>query len=76
MVGVAVTASFVVGGSDSSANQEVDIAEVVRFCVEVGKRFTSGDANYGCNFFNAAEWDLIRDRYIDLSVFQTNGSAG
>ncbi|MEJ8822506.1 DUF1177 domain-containing protein [Variovorax humicola] len=75
VVGVAVTASSVVGGSDSSANHEVDIAEVVRFCIEVGKRFTNDDANYGCDFFNLAEWDLMRKRYVDLSVFQTNGRA-
>jgi len=47
----------------------------VRFCIEVGKRFTNDDANYGCDFFNLAEWDLMRKRYVDLSVFQTNGRA-
>jgi hypothetical protein len=71
VVGVAVTAQSVVGGSDSSANHEVDIAEAVRFCVEVAKRFTRGE----CAFYNAAEWQLIRSKYPDLSVFQTAGTA-
>ncbi|WP_035054010.1 DUF1177 domain-containing protein [Andreprevotia chitinilytica] len=70
VVGVAITAQSVVGGSDSSANHEIDLAEAVRFCVEVAKQFTSGT----CQFYSQAEWAKIRSRYPDLSVFQTYGN--
>ncbi|WP_321839966.1 DUF1177 domain-containing protein [Paraburkholderia bannensis] len=75
VVGVALTASSVVGGSDSSASHEIDIAESVRFCLEVAKRFTVASPDQPCEFFNAVEWTKIRQRYPDLSVFQTQGSA-
>ncbi|WP_028217933.1 DUF1177 domain-containing protein [Paraburkholderia oxyphila] len=75
VVGVALTAQSVVGGSDSSANHEVDIAEAVRFCVEVAKRFTVASPDNPCEFYNAAEWQKIRQAYPDLSVFQTYGHA-
>ncbi|SAL40084.1 DUF1177 domain-containing protein [Caballeronia humi] len=74
VVGVAVTAQSVVGGSDASANHEIDIAEAVRFCIEVAKRFTKASPNAPCEFYNATEWALIRDMYPDLSVFQTAGN--
>jgi hypothetical protein len=70
VVGVALTARSVVGGSDSSANHEIDLAESVRFSVEVAKRFTAGN----CAFYDAVEWGKIRALYPDLSVFQTNGN--
>ncbi|WP_454738909.1 DUF1177 family protein [Cupriavidus necator] len=52
-----------------SRYRQVDIAEAVRFCVEVSKRFGAGK----CQFFNAGEWEKIRAVYPDLSVFQTAG---
>ncbi|MGV2288265.1 DUF1177 domain-containing protein [Trinickia sp. YCB016] len=70
VVGVAITARSVVGGSDSSANHEIDLAEAVRFSVEVAKRFTTGK----CAFYKTAQWDMIGKMYPDLSVFQTNGT--
>jgi len=70
VVGVALTAQSVVAGSDSSADHETDLAEAVRFCLEVAKRM-SRDA---CTFFDQSEWTLIRSKYPDLSVFQTYGS--
>jgi hypothetical protein len=73
VVGVALTAQSVVGGSDSSANHEVDIADAVRFCLEVAKRFTCASPDSPCEFYNATEWKAIRQRYPDLSVFQTYG---
>ncbi|HZZ09966.1 MAG TPA: DUF1177 domain-containing protein [Paraburkholderia sp.] len=75
VVGVAVTAQSVVGGSDSSANHEIDIAETVRFCVEVAKRFTTASADNPGEFYDATEWQKIRSIYPDMSVFQTNGNA-
>jgi hypothetical protein len=74
VVGVALTAQSVVGGSDSSANHEIDIAEAVRFCVEVAKRFTIASPDNPGEFYNAAEWQVIRQRYPDLSAFQTHGN--
>ncbi|HKT99797.1 MAG TPA: DUF1177 domain-containing protein [Paraburkholderia sp.] len=75
VVGVALTAQSVVGGSDSSANHEIDIAESVRFCLEVAKRFTVAFPENPCEFYNATEWKLIRRMYPDLAVFQTVGNA-
>ncbi|SAL04069.1 DUF1177 family protein [Caballeronia ptereochthonis] len=75
VVGVALTAESVVGGSDSSASHEVDIAEAVRFCLEVAKRYTAASADNPCEFYDAAEWRRIRQMYPDLSVPQTYGSA-
>jgi hypothetical protein len=70
VVGVALTARSVVGGSDSSANHEIDLAESVRFSVEVAKRFTAGT----CAFYDKVEWGKIRNMYPDLAVFQTGGT--
>lgn len=75
VVGVALTARSVVGGSDSSANHESDIAESVRFCVEVAKRFTTAAPGQTCEFYNAREWQTIRQLYPELAVFQTYGTA-
>lgn len=72
VVGVAITAASVVGGSDDSANHEIDLAAAVQFTVAVAKKFTSGQ----CAFYDAKEWAQIRARYPDLSVFQTAGSSG
>ncbi|WP_081082303.1 DUF1177 domain-containing protein [Burkholderia diffusa] len=73
VVGVAITAQSVVGGSDSSANHEIDLAEAVRYCVEVAKRFTVASPDQPGEFYDAAEWTLIRSMYPDLSIFQTYG---
>jgi hypothetical protein len=75
VVGVAITAASIVGGSDSSASHEVDIAEAVRFCVEVAKRYTVASPDYPCEFYDTKEWSRIRAAYPDLSVFQTNGKS-
>lgn len=75
VVGVALTAQSVVGGSDSSASHEVDIAETVRFCIEVAKRFTTASPDQPCEFYNANEWRTIRHAYPDMSVFQTYGNS-
>lgn len=74
VVGVALTARSVVGGSDSSANHEIDLAEAARFCTEVAKRFTVASPDDPCEFYDATEWSKIRAMYPDLSVFQTSGN--
>lgn len=74
VVGVAIIAQSVVGGSDSSANHEVDLAEAVRFCVEVGKRFTTASQDNPGEFYDAKEWKTIQGMYPDLTVFQTMGN--
>ncbi|MDW3687491.1 DUF1177 domain-containing protein [Cupriavidus sp. CV2] len=71
VVGVALTAQSVVSGSATGANHEIDIAEAVRFCVEVAKRFGAGK----CQFFNAVEWGKIRAIYPDMTGFQRAGTA-
>jgi hypothetical protein len=73
VVGIALTARSVVGGNDSSASYEIEIAEAVRFCVEVAKRYTVSLPGYSCDFYNATEWQKIRSVYPDLTVFQGYG---
>ncbi|SAL35356.1 hypothetical protein AWB68_01576 [Caballeronia choica] len=73
VVGVAIIAQSVVGGSDSSANHEIDVAEAVRFCVEVAKRFTSASAENPCEFHDATEWQRIRSMYGEMTHFQSPG---
>ncbi|WP_061959322.1 DUF1177 domain-containing protein [Cupriavidus pauculus] len=74
VVGVAITAQSVVGGSDSGASHEIDLAEAARFCIEVAKRFTTTEVYGPCEFFDHAEWHRIQAMYPDLRAFQTSGN--
>lgn len=69
VVGVAVTAQSIVPGCGTGASHEVDIADAVRFAVEVAKEATNGT----CAFYDAAEFDRITSLYGSMKILQTSG---
>jgi hypothetical protein len=68
-VGVAITTVTPVPGCGTGASHEVDVAEVVRFCVEVAKEYTEGN----CSFYDAEEFALIEKLYGSMKHIQTQG---
>jgi hypothetical protein len=69
VVGVAVTAVTAVPGCGTGANQEVDIEQAARFCVEVAKAF----AEKKYLFFDEEEFIRIVQLYGRMNVLQTPG---
>ncbi|MFB5674962.1 DUF1177 domain-containing protein [Paenibacillus terreus] len=70
VVGVAITAQSIVPGCGTGASHEVDIADAVRFAVEVAKETTNGT----CAFYDAAEFDRITSLYGSMKILQTSGN--
>lgn len=70
VVGVAITAKSVVPGSSTGSSHEVDIAQAVRFAIEVAKEFTRGK----CEFYDQEEYGRIIDRYGSMKHLQTQGN--
>lgn len=68
-VGVAITTVSAVPGCGTGATHEVDVAEVVRFCVEVAKEYTQGN----CSFYDADEFKTICTLYGSMKHIQTLG---
>jgi len=71
-VGVAITTVTPVPGCGTGASHEVDVAEVVQFCVEVAKEYTEGN----CSFYDAEEFALIEKLYGSMKHIQTKGQQG
>lgn len=69
VVGVAITAKSVVPGCGTGASREVDIAEAVRFAIEVAKEYTSGK----CEFYNKDEFAKLKKLYGSMKKMQTFG---
>lgn len=69
VVGVAITAKSVVPGCGTGASREVDIAEAVRFSIEVAKEYTRGT----CKFYNKEEFARMRELYGSMKRLQTLG---
>lgn len=69
VVGVAITAEVAVAGIATGANQPLDLAMAVRFCIEVAKAFGSGV----CRFYDAQEFEKIVALYGSMSHLQTFG---
>jgi hypothetical protein len=69
VVGVAVTAQSMVPGCGTGASHEVDIAQAVRFAVEVAKEYTNGI----CAFHSQEEFDRMERLYGSMKVLQTAG---
>lgn len=69
VVGVAITAKSAVPGSGTGASHEVDIAQAVRFSIEVAKEFTQGQLS----FYDQKEFEHLTDLYGSLEHFQTMG---
>jgi hypothetical protein len=69
VVGVAITAQSMVPGCGTGASHEVDIAQAVRFAVEVAKEYTGGI----CAFHDSVEFDRLEELYGSMKVLQTSG---
>ncbi|WP_057762162.1 DUF1177 domain-containing protein [Cytobacillus praedii] len=69
VVGVAITAQSIVPGCGTGASHETDIADAVRFAVEVAKEATNGT----CKFYSNDEFNRITDLYGSMKVLQTLG---
>lgn len=70
VVGVAITTESSVSGCATGATHEVDVAEVVQFCVEAAKEFTAGK----CSFYDKDEFEMIQKLYGSMKVLQTRGN--
>ncbi|MEH0874684.1 DUF1177 domain-containing protein [Pectobacterium cacticida] len=66
VVGVAITTEGIVPGCGTGASHEVDIADAVRFVVEVAKEFTRET----CHFYNADEYQRLLSLYGSLAHLQ------
>lgn len=71
VVGVAITAESVVPGCGTGASHEIDIAAATKFAVEVAKEFSRGT----CQFFDAAEYQLLLKLYGSLAHIQRRQAA-
>lgn len=67
VVGVPICAQVSVAGSATGASHEVDIAEAVRFCIEVAKAYGIGR----CRFFDPVEFDYLVRTYGSLAMLQS-----
>ena len=70
VVGVAITTESSVPGCATGATHEVDVAEVVQFCVEAAKEFMAGK----CSFYDKDEFEMIQKLYGSMKVLQTRGN--
>ena len=71
VVGVAITTEVPVAGSASGASHITDIEQVVRYGIEVAKRF----GHDACAFYDAEEFALIEKLYFSAKHAQTFGNA-
>lgn len=69
VVGVAITAQSVVPGCGTGASHEIDIADAVRYAVEVAKETTNGT----CSFYHKDEFNKITELYGSMRHLQTMG---
>lgn len=69
VVGVAITTEVAVAGSASGASHLIDVEGVVRYGIEVAKRF--GENN--CAFYDAEEFARIQELYGSMKHLQTRG---
>lgn len=69
VVGVAITAESTVPGCGTGASHEIDIAQAVRYGVEVAKEFSKGN----CSFVDEKEFQHLQSLYGDFKILQTLG---
>lgn len=70
VVGVAITAKTAVPGSGTGASHEVDVAQAVRFCIEVAKEYTQNLFE----FYDVAEFNRLEKLYGSMKHLQTVGN--
>ncbi|WP_078544750.1 DUF1177 domain-containing protein [Litchfieldia alkalitelluris] len=71
VVGLAITAQSAVPGCGTGASHEVDIAQAVRFSIEVAKEFTAGNTT----FYDEDEFNHLKSLYGSMKVLQTLGNS-
>lgn len=69
VVGVAITAKTAVPGCGTGASHEVDIAQAVRFSIEVAKEYTRGNFE----FYDVEEFKRLEQLYGSMRHLQTLG---
>ncbi len=69
VVGVAITTETTVAGCGSGATHLVDVEQVVRFVIEVAKRY--GEDN--CSFYSKEEFTHLEALYGKMTQLQTQG---
>jgi hypothetical protein len=69
VVGIAITAQSIVPGCGTGASHETDIADAVRFAVEVAKETTNGT----CQLYSNDEFERITNLYGSMKMLQTMG---
>lgn len=69
VVGLAITAQSMVPGCGTGASHEVDVAQAVRFSVEVAKEYTKGHFD----FYDREEFNHLQSLYGTMSHLQTLG---
>ncbi|WP_085505775.1 DUF1177 domain-containing protein [Thalassobacillus devorans] len=67
VVGLAITAASAVPGCGTGASHEVDIAQSVRFAIEVAKEFTAGSIS----FHDEEEFNHLVNLYGSMKKLQT-----
>lgn len=70
VVGIAITAQSAVPGCGTGASHEVDVAQAVRFSIEIAKEYTQGH----CNFYDHDEFDHLESLYGSMRHLQTLGN--
>lgn len=70
VVGIAITTKSVVPGSGTGASHEVDIAQAVRFSIEVAKEFGMGEID----FYDTVEFEYMKKLYGSMKHLQTLGN--
>lgn len=70
VVGIAITAKSAVPGSGTGASHEVDIAQAVRFSIEVAKEYTAKKVE----FYDQAEFNRLEKLYGSMKHLQTLGN--
>ncbi|MBM7837131.1 hypothetical protein JOC54_000362 [Alkalihalobacillus xiaoxiensis] len=69
VVGVAITAESAVPGCGTGASHEIDIAQAVRFSIEVAKEYTAGTTT----FYDTQEFAHLQKLYGSMNKLQTMG---
>ncbi len=69
VVGVAISTETMVAGCATGASHFTDVEDAARFALEVAKSYGEDT----CKFFNEDEFNLMKEKYGDLSIYQTQG---
>lgn len=69
VVGIAITAQSAVPGCGTGASHEVDVAQAVRFSIEVAKEYTEGHFE----FYDEKEFNHLEELYGSMRHLQTLG---